>query len=528
MEATDPDRGQRTESLPSSAPRRQREDWLRKAAERAAAAVRRGDPALLADLAAELSTAAGELGAGLDDQVLGALAVVEAANRAALVPDGATLPEPGSVASRMLQALVATPLARNRDLAEQLGTDETQISRAGRHLSDMGLIVRFKRGRENRWVVSPRGQAALMQLRSTDGVHILEIDSLVEELLAAPADAARVAAIAADLVGLGIAKRQSTLTRGSLLRPAAARLSHATEMRLLGSVPQAAPEVQAAVIATLGEWGSEDAVAVLSELLRNALPGAIALSLVSALRRLGGLSAAEALCGVIERWQPGDLHELLHSAIDATAELSSGGRADATSSVNSPERSDRWKTNELERAGVLLERLDAAFAAVEQLDDLPRYLRLSATQTRRELRTWARANGIGMPSPGGLVVDSAELAVVLGDAFLAAVGAVASRLSGKAGVRTESSDAIRSELQALFNELLREPERLSQVAMRAVAGEGPADEPAPSPSVGEHGTRLPPRVAPLTQAESEVRDGLLDAALHRAPSSLNTGSSREG
>ena len=70
----------------------------------------------------------------------------------------------GGLLARMLQLLSAHPGSRNDELAVRLGVDETQISRAGRHLRSSTLAIVRRVGRENAWYVTPRGLACLEQL----------------------------------------------------------------------------------------------------------------------------------------------------------------------------------------------------------------------------------------------------------------------------------------------------------------------------------------------------------------------------
>ncbi len=417
----------------------------------------------------------------------------------------------------MLQAVASTPTARNRDLAEQLGTDETQISRAGRQLTDLGLLVRFKRGRENRWVVSPRGQIAIAELTSNEGTQDVDVEGLFDTIVASSARDGQQASVAMELVVLGVAQRQSTLTRGSLFHPAPPRLTPTTEAVLVDRVEEAKGEVQAALILVLGEWGSEEAALALAKRLQDAPPASNPTSIVSALRRLGGLCSAEALCAVIEHWRPGDQRELLQAAIDAVAELVSGGRDDVTAHVSEAEPSSRWRTNEIDRAAALLERLQSALATVEEADDLPRYTRSSSAQTRRDLRAWARANDLRLPSSDEVLAPG-EVAEILGDAFFTATAAAAATLAGAADHRATSSDhVLRSQLKRFFQELLIQSEGVRDAPPSAAAVGDRAFRPARSPSLGGQKKRVLPGVSALTEADSVARDEILAAALQVVP-----------
>lgn len=74
--------------------------------------------------------------------------------------------EPGSLPSRLLLEVAAGVHGANADLAERLGTDDSQVSRAGRRLRQLGLAVRTREGRLNRWSITPDGQALVDSMRS--------------------------------------------------------------------------------------------------------------------------------------------------------------------------------------------------------------------------------------------------------------------------------------------------------------------------------------------------------------------------
>jgi len=86
-------------------------------------------------------------------QVLGAVA-----GRAnlGLAPQTATI-EPGSLAERLLLEIDNGVHGANADLAERLGTDQWQLSRAGRRLRDLGLAERTRTGRLNLWRLTSAG-----------------------------------------------------------------------------------------------------------------------------------------------------------------------------------------------------------------------------------------------------------------------------------------------------------------------------------------------------------------------------------
>jgi AcrR family transcriptional regulator len=66
----------------------------------------------------------------------------------------------GTLAWRFLAALGEGAVG-SAELRGVLGTDETQVSRAGARLLDAGLVLRRKTGRRVSWELSPRGRAAL-------------------------------------------------------------------------------------------------------------------------------------------------------------------------------------------------------------------------------------------------------------------------------------------------------------------------------------------------------------------------------
>jgi DNA-binding transcriptional ArsR family regulator len=73
--------------------------------------------------------------------------------------------ERGSLAARLLLEIAAGIHGANTDLAERLGTDKTQLSRAGRRLRQLHLAEYRRDGRLNRWTVTPAGTAVASRLR---------------------------------------------------------------------------------------------------------------------------------------------------------------------------------------------------------------------------------------------------------------------------------------------------------------------------------------------------------------------------
>jgi len=77
--------------------------------------------------------------------------------------------EPGSLAARLLLEIAAGVHGANADLAERLGTDQWQISRAGRRLRDLGLAERSRSGRINEWVLTVAGKQEAASLQGSRG-----------------------------------------------------------------------------------------------------------------------------------------------------------------------------------------------------------------------------------------------------------------------------------------------------------------------------------------------------------------------
>lgn len=91
------------------------------------------------------------------DGVLAVLAsVAEVSHVVGLAPQTATI-EPGSLPERLLREIDSGVCGANADLAERLGTDQWQLSRAGRRLRDLGLAERTRTGRLNLWRLTSAG-----------------------------------------------------------------------------------------------------------------------------------------------------------------------------------------------------------------------------------------------------------------------------------------------------------------------------------------------------------------------------------
>ncbi|MGH3243116.1 MAG: hypothetical protein ACRDNL_22245 [Spirillospora sp.] len=90
---------------------------------------------------------------GLIDVVHWALKRLPSGLQLALQPDG--------YAARFLVAVSRRAGLSNKELAAELGTDETEISRVGRKLLSAGVVSRTKEWRHNAWDLSPRGRQYL-------------------------------------------------------------------------------------------------------------------------------------------------------------------------------------------------------------------------------------------------------------------------------------------------------------------------------------------------------------------------------
>jgi LCP family protein required for cell wall assembly len=76
--------------------------------------------------------------------------------------------EPGSWAHRMLRHVADHPACRNIDVEQALGqVDATEVSRCGRKLLELGVVVRRRLGRKNRWSITPRGTSVLAATAET-------------------------------------------------------------------------------------------------------------------------------------------------------------------------------------------------------------------------------------------------------------------------------------------------------------------------------------------------------------------------
>lgn len=73
--------------------------------------------------------------------------------------------EPGSLPARLLAEIERGARVGNADLAELLGTDPWQVSRAGRRIRELGLVTRARTGRVNVWDLTEAGQQEVDRLR---------------------------------------------------------------------------------------------------------------------------------------------------------------------------------------------------------------------------------------------------------------------------------------------------------------------------------------------------------------------------
>ncbi|WP_242905574.1 hypothetical protein [Actinomadura terrae] len=96
----------------------------------------------------------------LRGRILGLIDVVHWALRR--LPSGLQLAlQPGGHAARFLVAVARKQGLSNQQLAAELGTDETEISRVGRRLLSAGVVWRRKEWRHNAWDITPRGRQYL-------------------------------------------------------------------------------------------------------------------------------------------------------------------------------------------------------------------------------------------------------------------------------------------------------------------------------------------------------------------------------
>lgn len=89
-------------------------------------------------------------------RILGLIDVVHWALKR--LPSGLQLAlRPDSHAARFLVAVFRRQGLSNQQLAAELGTDETEVSRVGRRLLSAGVVWRRRQWRHNAWDLTPRG-----------------------------------------------------------------------------------------------------------------------------------------------------------------------------------------------------------------------------------------------------------------------------------------------------------------------------------------------------------------------------------
>jgi len=96
--------------------------------------------------------------------LLGLLEVAHVAGRQLQSEAAVRSIEPASVSARFVATVGRHPGVCNSRIEEMLGIDETQVSRAGRRLVELGLAVKRRVGRQNAWVLTPAGRAVAEQL----------------------------------------------------------------------------------------------------------------------------------------------------------------------------------------------------------------------------------------------------------------------------------------------------------------------------------------------------------------------------
>ena len=322
------------------------------------------------------------------------LHTLECVARAALEPLEPPHPalEAGSLAARILNALLAEPELTNTDLCERLGTDATQLSRTGRKLVEAGLAVRHKRGRTNRWVVTPKGRMAVAAAAlGSSGGHD-HVVTVFAELLRATSEE-EITAAAETLVRLGLAERRSANTRGSLVRAAPPRLPAETEQGLI-ELYEADGPTRNHILPVLAEWGSAYASRAISA---RALGGtAVDVESLRALRRVGGADASITLSRLLESELEARAPrtEIIAETINALTELASGGRLDMTDRSPPPGQDERWHSDNEGAAGRVVGVVHRALMQAARHSGLNAYLQQRSELTAHEVVEWAAQNGI--------------------------------------------------------------------------------------------------------------------------------------
>lgn len=73
--------------------------------------------------------------------------------------------DPQTLAARMLSMIEAKPGITSAEMTEQLGVDDSQISRSGRALIEHGLVTKERHGRVRSWRSTPRGAFTAQRTR---------------------------------------------------------------------------------------------------------------------------------------------------------------------------------------------------------------------------------------------------------------------------------------------------------------------------------------------------------------------------
>ena len=73
--------------------------------------------------------------------------------------------DPQTVAARMLSMIDAKPGITSAEMTQQLGVDDSQISRSGRALIEHGLATKERHGRVRSWRSTPRGAFTAQRTR---------------------------------------------------------------------------------------------------------------------------------------------------------------------------------------------------------------------------------------------------------------------------------------------------------------------------------------------------------------------------
>lgn len=81
---------------------------------------------------------------------------------------------PDGHAARFLVAVARRQGISNKQLAAELGTDETEISRVGRRLLAAGVVWKRKEWRQNAWDLTPRGRQYLEETGLLPDVALVE------------------------------------------------------------------------------------------------------------------------------------------------------------------------------------------------------------------------------------------------------------------------------------------------------------------------------------------------------------------